>query len=366
MLLNLRSLNESIEKKYSINKEKNIALVEAFDESMPKWLANRIAFTNLKTGNSHIKVERGVKGTPNKGKTTVPYGYFYGREQRAIDKKYPEHGPDYTEYKKNSKTDEEGEDLNLANQLRAAGIDVSRVKIVEAPVPSTIPKKSKKRIDIFGMWNGQVWVRGVNDREKVENHSYTFKKYCKDYPDSFLSYVTHYAYIDTSDPAVGSYTDIKEKRLALKQELDNIGNYYRKKDYSYGLDRSGYKVTPTAKKYKKALDKIKYSKIDKTFEEIASRIENIKYALISALTEVDLADREESSRVLNIVEYATDYLNRANDEYLETIEFINDESFDKNESWVLSRIMDHIDRVNEYLNNAEERTEEYTKTVADW
>lgn len=358
MLLNLRSLNESIEKKYSMNEEKNTTLVEAFDESMPKWLANRIAFTNLKTGNSAIKIGRGI---------AKPRNFWSWYEREAIKKKYPDAGPEYTDYRRNSKTDEEGEELNLANQLRAAGIDVSRVKVVEAPVPSTVPRQSKDRIDIFGMKNGQVWARGINDREIYSNSGKIFKKFAKDRSDEFLDKCIHYAYIETSDPAVGSYTTIREKRQKLAQELNEIGNYNRQEYDPYGnFDKSGYRVTKTSQRYKKALDKIKYSKIDKTFEEIASRIENIKYALISALTEVDLTDREESSRVLDIVEYATEDLDRANDKYLETIEFINDESFDKNESWVLSRIMDHIDRVNEYLDSAEERTEEYTKTVADW
>lgn len=356
-------MNESLEKKYPVYEEKRNTLTEAFDESMPKWLANRIAYNNLKSGNSPIKVERGVKGTPNKGTRRVAYGGW--RDSDVINRKYPEHGPDYVTYKKSSKTGESGEDLNLANQLRKAGIDLSKVKIIEAPVPSIVPKKSKKRIDIFGMDNGQVWARGVNDREEFGNH--TFKKYVKDFPDNFLSHVIHYAYIDTSDPAVGAYADIKEKRLALKQELQEIGNYNRVRNDPYGnFDKSGYRVTPTSKKYKSALDKIKFSKIEKTFEEIASRIEDIKYALITALNEIDLTDSHESYRVFKIIRDATDDLQHANTDYLGIVDFINGESFDPKESYTLSYVMNEIRDVEIRLSRAEEGAKEYIKTVADW
>lgn len=337
MLLNLKLLNESLENKYKLD--------EAFDESMPKWLGDRLGYENL----------------------------FYNKRDmnKAVDK-YGDQARSY--YKQNRKTNEYGGELSLINQFLKHGIDLSKVKVTEAPVPDKVPRITKKNqiIPIFLFDNGQIWAKGINDREEA-NWYYNGLNFPRVPSDDIIKHAVKYAFIELSDPNIDTVTEKRTLRKEIADELAKIPNYNRldpSMSSRYNkLDKSGYKVTATADKYASKLRELKYDRLGDEIEKAAYAIEDMKHQISEVLEDIDLTS-SDSLDLYRKIYSAVDTLRDAASQYKDACEYIeqmgdNPDPHTKARyaDWVLSC----LDRCNSYVKRVEDQyIGSLMKVVADW
>lgn len=338
MLLNLKALNESFENKFKLE--------EAFDDSMPKWLKDRLAYSAIKGGVSQ------VHSTKHK-----PYSWSDG-----ADSKFPEQ--ERASFQKNRTTRESGNELGLAPQFLKAGIDISKVKIVEAPVPDKIPRITKKNqiIPIFLLDNGQVWAKGINDRE--EYASYPYKPFKNMPADELLKNCKAYCYIDLSDPNIDTVGDKRQDRAKLKAELATIPNYFRDNG-GYGRDKSGYTNKYNVNRYKEKAKELKLKNVDSLLEKCAQKITDYKTQLSDILSEIEITDAE----ALGAIHYAVDDLRDASRYYQDAcdyIDYINRAEDAYHKSVYSDQLYNSLEKAERELIRVEGRVGHLMKVSADW
>lgn len=340
MLLNLKALNESFENKYKLE--------EAFDDSMPKWLKDRLAYSAVQSGDSEVH--------SNKFK---PYGY-----ENGADNKYS--GQSRASFQQNRSTGENGWELGLASQFLKAGVDLSKVKIVEAPIPNKIPRitKNNQIIPIFLLENGQVWAKGINDRE--EYAAYPYEPFRSMKADDILSKCKAYCYIDLSDPNINTVGDKRDERRKLKAELEKIPNYFRyESSYWDKRDKSGYTNKYNVKRYKEKARELKLKNVDSKLEECAQKIVDYKTQLSDILTEVDIIEVDTISDIRGAVDDLRDacrYYKNACD----YIDYMNNErDAEVKISWG-QQVYSSLESAERELIRVDERVGHLMKVSADW
>ena len=340
MLLNLKALNESFENKYKLE--------EAFDDSMPKWLKDRLAYSAVQSGDSEVH--------SNKFK---PYGY-----ENGADNKYS--GQQRASFQQNRSTGENGWELGLASQFLKAGVDLSKVKIVEAPIPNKIPRitKNNQIIPIFLLENGQVWAKGINDREEYADYPYESFRSMK--ADDILSKCKAYCYIDLSDPNINTVGDKKINRQKLKAELNAIPNYFRSESsYWYKRDKSGYTNRHNVKRYQEKAKELKLKNVDSMLETCAQKIVDYKTQLSDILTEVDITEINNLARIQESVDYLRDAC-RYYQNACEYIDLMNNEKDARAKVTWGQNVYSQLEYAERKLIRVDERVGHLMKVSADW
>ena len=294
-MLKLNNLNESLEKIY----ESNAPLTEAFNDSFPQWLKDRLAQVRM----------------------------FHGTDDgRGFDisklSSMGAHRPEYTNVRGYYGSDR---DLGLFNTF-LKGTDPQKVQIIEGPKPEkrTDERLKEPNIPIWGFPNGQVYIQGFNDNERFvrsDGKDLPFKHV----PAKFLiSDADKFAYIDGTTLPQSTYLDTRKERAEAARELRDM-NYGRKDkdpksfvqsrsgwgDSRTSYDKSGYIVNPA--KYKDALGKIKADNYAKVLEDYYQKLLDYRDDIASALSYYDpREDIEQYKTIRNLYGYlvnAIDYYN---------------------------------------------------------
>lgn len=278
MLINLNKLNESLEKKYF---SESVTLEEKFSD-MPDWLSKRILTTKYNYYDGQGRMYNKSRG-------------LGVADHEKADAKNPNFGP-RTSYI-NPKGDEKYSDKSLYAQLLEHGINLDKVKIIEGEKPTkrTDPRLQEPNIPIFLFKNNQVYIKGMNENEEyVGDRSYKPFKYLP--MKTLLSdEVVAFAYIDGNDDENFQANVTRDSRRKLKGELDQIPNYERNKSragyssWSQKWDKSGYRVIPSAEKYKAKLNELKCSKIYTLLDEKYQLLNEAKEELSNLLLQTDIS-----------------------------------------------------------------------------
>ena len=304
MFVNLKSLNESLSKKYIVE---DVNLTEAFDESFPKWLKDRIV--TVKTYH-----EPGGYGK-------VPY------EQR----------PEY----KNSRSGEDAyssiKDKNLFQKALTKGIDFTKTKVVEGPIPEkrTDERLLEPNIPIWLFSNGQVYIEGINEDEIYKATGKAFSRLSM---KEKIATAQAFAYIDGTTLDPHAYKDKLSQRDNMAKDMikaakenpsagvfrkgdpekfypDMADSYYSRtlsRAESNGLlDKSGYPINPN--RYKEALKKAGAKKIFQNLENVYERIIEVKDDIAAAASYIDpFEDRDSYRQLSNFMDDLTDTIREYN------------------------------------------------------
>ena len=263
MVVKLKSLTESLETKLSEDEQ----LTEAFNDSFPGWLKDRLTKVRQWGGDNGWKNKSNYRKVPADERPSFisPRGH-YGNVS----------------------------DLGLFMGMLNA-TDMQKVQVIEGPVPEkrTDPRLQEPNIPIWGFPNGQVYIPGMNDNEEsrpgaIEDGRIKAFKYI---PFKFLqSSAVNFAYIDGSKMPESPVQDIRNERSAMAQELASIPNYERQESgtrfakyrrWGEKVDKSGYIVSPD--RYAEKLKEIKASKyvqvLQKRYDELAEYRDDISAAM---------------------------------------------------------------------------------------
>lgn len=335
MLVNLRGLNESLERKYGLNEE--IELDEAFGD-IPKWFKDRLLTTKYYQGGGlHYR-------NTNLHKSDASI-------------KNPKAGPDPT-YSIPRGWENRGKDWSIFGQLREQGFNMENLKVVEVPEsewpsqPSKFKKPTDKWLPVFLLDNGQMYIKGINDNEEFAALNYTAFKYVS---FKYLKeHLVNFAYIDV-EASGQTANDKKDSRADMKRELDKIPNYNRRPEmagretYGGAWDKSGYFITPITVKYEKELKEIKANKLAKTMKEHYVYLTDAKENLASLLLDGDIRYGFKSEGGMSKADDILNFLRRAcinyNDvmEQVEKVLFINQYNNPEEKTRAALSILDSYD-----------------------
>lgn len=254
MVIKLKSLTESIEKKY-LNES---SLNEKYSDSMPDWLQDRLNYTQyknrhmntrdvpypaLKSDTAYNRTQKDeITGAMTTRDTSLDYSALPKADKLA--KKGGHRTPSYQYRGGQNVTDDQ--ENSLYYNFRKMGIPLDKVKIIEGPIPtkSTDPRLKEPNIPIFLLDDGQVYAKGINDNEVDPDSGVGFKHTSM---KNVLSRTKAFAYIDGEDSSNFNAFDVKAERRNTAQDwrkyernrtkdVDSEGQITR------GFDKSGYPV----------------------------------------------------------------------------------------------------------------------------
>ena len=301
MFVNLKSLNESLNKKYIVE---DINLTEAFDESFPEWLKDRIVAIK--------KYQKNWNSIPD--------------NQRPL----------YKNSRKGEDAYSSSNDKSLFTKSLNKGIDFTKTKVVEGPIPEkrTDERLKEPNIPIWLFPDGQVYIEGINEDEiyRATGKAFSYLPMKEKIADAKA-----FAYIDgtTLDPQ--AYRNKLSQRSDMTRDIhkaikDNpSAGIFRKGDpekfytnvtgawfnstsseaerKGY-LDKSGYIINPN--RYKEALKKAGAKKVFQNLESIYDRIIEVKDDIAAAASYIDpFEDRDNYKQLSTFM----DYLMRAISDY---------------------------------------------------
>ena len=268
-LLNLRAMNESLERLYGIDypvplneevdsidysesKVLNESLNEAWDPSWPKWLGDRMEDLAKQEQPKYKSWKSNWRPKTNNGLL-----------------------PDY----KNTR-DEDKYSRGAWNNFAKLGVPLNKLKVEEGPVPEkrTDPRlKDETLIPVWGFPNGQVYITGFNESEEYVNpkakdpelNHKAFKYMGTKY---LLSEADKFAVIKKIDvDSLTGANDIKRSERASNKIPPEYDRTRKASSWqNERKDKSGYIVSP--KKYEKKLARMKakniYYELDKFYDMI--------------------------------------------------------------------------------------------------
>lgn len=332
MFVNLNRLNESLDRLY----ESNSSLTEAFDESFPKWLKDRLVTINkYHTGNWATKRE-------------IPY------DQR----------PDYINARDEDKWNSSSK--SLFDKALSAGIDFSKTKVVEGPVPEKRTDERLKNENYIPIWlfpNGQVYIEGLNGSEIYMSTGKAFKYMpMKDR----IGNASGFAYIDKTNIDPDSITNKRLDRSKMKADIRNNVPYYSRQgtaDYKHfgrdawgtRYDKSGYPILNPAR-YEKELEKIAGKKVYQVLEDYYNKIVDAQRKTADALSQVNPFDENDNSAdtLKNIMNYIT-YAAGSYNSYMRKVDDIVNGGYSEDyKARTLGRIVQNI------------KNDSYISTIEDW
>lgn len=284
MPVRLKDLNESLEKKYGLTEpttlNESTELNERFSDNMPDWLKKRMLTTKYSNkgsnGRRDMKLHKGDRESKN-------------------PEKDPHARPTYV----SSKGDERMKDQSLFGKMLEKGIDLDNVNVIEGDIPtkSSDPRLKEPNIPIFLMKNGQVYAKGLNDKEEYRDGGYKAFRYIA--MKTLLADCEKFAYIDGADDSNFNVEAKKKSRGLMKQELEK-DPYYNRDTKNAGssryfptkgwlqIDKSGFPIFPTVDKYKNELAKIKCDRIHDILKEKEDYINYVKEEMANILMNADV------------------------------------------------------------------------------
>ena len=296
MTVRLRDLNESFERLY----ESQTLINEAFGDSFPKWLKDRLAISNL----AHP-----FRNTADKQISTRS-SKNYGWRNNAVP---PGQRPEYSHPKGGGSkwqwNSERERELSLFQNALNAGIDLQNAEVIEGDIPTTRvdPRLKEPNLPIWGFPNGQVYIPGLNDREIYQGNG---KAFVYAPLKTLMNDANHFAYMDSSLFDSSPYKRKKEQRQEIRDDVVEIDKndptagafrpghdanqfkqYERWKDL---VDKSGYIIKPD--RYKEALKKAGATKIFQRLQDIYDRIIEVKEDIAAAASYIDPFEDAEAYR----------------------------------------------------------------------
>ena len=282
-------------------------LNEKFSDSMPSWLKKRLGYT---IGYNDAQTSGG----------------WQTRSSRVnkVQNKYPNFSRPQAQKQRGGVSRESS--YALGPQFLEAGVDLNKVEVVEAPVPSKVPRATKNQqfIPIFAFANGQVWAKGINDRELANYDAipgHGGEAFSKIPNSEIINNAVAYAYIDLS--AKGATDKIRKQRADLKAELEAIPEISRgvsgsdayvssdSKGRSIGQwvnrDKSGY-LKINAARYANVAKELaknkKYRRLPTLLDECTEKFDYYKHQLNMIFDEIDLTDSDLSAQteILSLVQ----------------------------------------------------------------
>lgn len=340
----IRNLSESLENRYSLQ--------EAFDESMPDWLKKALGATAAHS-----------TGVYNVGNNK----YHYNKSGHKSDKyDYPR--VDYQQ--KRGAYGDEKEATSLADRFLELGIDISKMKVHDAPMPDKVPRitKNQQIIPIFKFANGQVWAKGVNDREKYydANNPWDEKPFKALSSKQVIDDAVEYCYIDLNDPAVADkpVADIREKRKQLLSELAQIGNYF--KNTHWYTDKSGYNRKVNSAKYAEKAKELKIKKIPQTFDKICAEAAELVEIVKDFVSDADIKDYgmlQQCADCFNRLTRVQDYIRYSENSIAELIA-TSESDYMYNSK--VNIVIHYLESAQRELDRAKNHIQHFGKTVVDW
>lgn len=345
MIINLNRLNESLDKLYEGNSSHS-PLTEAFDESFPKWLKDRLlTIKKYHTGGWAARKD-------------IPY------DQR----------PDYINARDENKYDSSTK--SLFDKALKAGIDFTNTKVVEGPIPEKRTDERLKNENFIPIWlfpNGQVYIEGINDTEIDFDSGKAFKYVpMKDK----IAKATGFAYIDKSKVNPDAITNKRKDRRDMRSELLNIPYYTRRgtqdykhfgRDYwSNDYDKSGYPIL-NPERYKKELEKIAGKKIYQVLDDFYNRIVDAKRKVADAYSQIDPFDKENNDRdrirnIMNYIDYAAGNYN----DYMRRVEYTLNGGYSEDyKAAELGRIVSRI-KNDDYIKQVDNLGSQVFLSDIDW
>ena len=303
MLINLKSLNESLNKKYIVE---DISLTEAFDESFPKWLKDRIVTVKKYHKNWH----------------SVPSDQW----------------PRYKNSRKGEDAYSSEDDKSLFQKSLSKGIDFTKTKVIEGPIPEkrTDERLKEPNIPIWLFSNGQVYIQGINEDEIYSDLSKPFGYLSM---KDKLTNAKAFAYIDGSTIDPQAYKNKLSQRDEMAKDIikaakenpsagvfrkgdpekfyPNMSGGYstsnlRRAEYNGYIDKSGYPINPN--RYKEALKKAGAKKVFQNLESIYDRIIEVKDDIAAASSYIDpFEDRDSYKQLSKLMTSLTNIINDYND-----------------------------------------------------
>lgn len=335
----LRNLNESLDKKYSLD--------EAYGDTFPKWFKDALTQS------------RKDLGVDREGQNARYLGKSDGKENAFDYNKISRPRGDNSSYKK----------FSLFNTAKEAGIDLQNTEIIEAPVPESKKDPLIQSDDILRIWgfpNGQVYIEGVNDREVYtgdeDGKTFTFT-YLN--PTALMKRANHFAYIKKDDLKPGMY---REKSAYRDKVFNSMSNMYAEhpemikwndkesnhfahdvKTSGSKVDKSGYIVSPD--RYKEELKKLHALDVFNMMDKWHDMLENIMIRVKKATMGIEDPTTYKGSSLpsLTDVRYLADdykvYMKRIN----KILEAVDNNSMTKEEAKEnLSIIKDDIVNIMKY------------------
>ena len=336
----IRNLSESLENKYDLN--------EAFDESMPKWLKKALSGTSPHTAH------RKRKGITNDfySSSTIDYNRI------GVGKEYP-----YTDYQQQRGSHDPN--TYLGERFLAMGIDISKMKVIQAPMPTKVPKNPTDIIPIFLFGNGQVWAIGINDREKYMEDS-NGRPFFHLPQKTVLNDAVDYCYVELDDPAVKDKPvgDIRVDREQLKHELIELEDYFRNTS-GWRVDKSGYNKPNLKNKYADELNKLKAKKIPERFQKVCDRAQALSEVLLDVSTNVNVLDDDNSlSTVVSVVrelKEISNYISTAKNALEYFYSHPEDSYYIRSTSNSIENAEDKVERIEKFFDASG-----WSKSIVDW
>ena len=261
-MVKISNLTESLDRKY---------LSEAYDESFPKWLKDRLNVVKEFHKGNYYKTPRDQRPE-----------YYKARDEKYL-------------------TDS---DKSLFSQCLSKGIDLTNTQVIEGPIPlkRTDPRLHEPNMPVWLFTNGQVYIEGVNDSEifKLTGKAFRYAP-VKDK----LANAKAFAYIDGSKINPTAITDKRTQRREIKYDIKtNLPNYARvgtKERSDLGMhnwaningtsvwdtDKSGYLRTNPVR-YKDEIKKLLGDKIYEELQKYFDEMVELKRQAVDFLDDIDL------------------------------------------------------------------------------
>ena len=326
MLLNLKSLNESLAKQ---------SLTEALNPTFPSWLKQGLLHDREQFG-TYDRQKRDYKGRNE------------DRDWRSFGK---------TRADKRQEWESTSQELTLWYNAVEQGFLEPGITVYEAPVPTkaTDPHLKDPYIPIFGLYDGQIYIPGFNDREELipaytQRSNPTLGTYGKPIPDDYYDMVNkmskrvfgtmavknilvmteHFAFFrqddlkkakEARDKKVGE----REKRIESERvfyrehpeyqndKFASTGQMAHPWEYNAAKNNPGEEISSWGNKYTKRMDKSGYlvslerfddklkalraEKLSKRLEELHDTIVECWDVYKGAFATIDLKDQKVSSTI---------------------------------------------------------------------
>lgn len=339
-------------------------LVEAFSESMPTWLKQRL-----------------IRGKGGKAAAKLP---------GDSPVKAPTKGRDYEE--------------DLFAEMLKKGIDPNSVEIIhDGEIPTSVrdPRLKDPYIPIFllkgksqnyanvsnrrinpGDEITQVYVKGINDHELCLLDSSGKDRILAYMPGKdLIPMIVDFAYIDTRTLDTTSMKDKKSDRVKMRAELAELQDYFRETNpdviarsgrYSWGpqYDKSGYLKTPH--KYDKKLAEMKKNNYSKTINKLRDRLVEAKQDIVAIMSELDLDKMSNSTLNIDGIRDVLGYMQTAQNYYEQMCKYVERALASTEQYYRDSYFKTALgrggygDTADDYLSRLEKMLAPYKNVILDW
>lgn len=269
----------------------------------------------------------------------------------------------------------------LRDALLNAGIDISKLKAHEAPIPDKVPRNSKnqKIIPVFLMDNNEVWVKNYNDYDSygyVDTGSWStsgYKTFKQMNSQQIIERTKDYCYLEKADPAITDKPVEKKRfdRQKLQQELRQLGNYFRTAEenqrwQSASFDKSGYQTKDLKIKYRDELVKRHIKDVDSRYVKACEDAQTLTSVLQDLVEDADINDKDSFRNIRHATDTLIDIANYMGSmrDAMEGYNKVKDDPVALQN--VAGVLISQLENLESRLKDAQESLSGFSKAVVDW